>query len=209
MKMIYYAVKSVSTEIKIVLATLSVLLVLPIFAVVVATSSGAAIVGNALAAINPVTKLVELFDPDGNKTAEIELTTNWPAQGYVTDEFGTYQKFRQELGLGTHSGIDIANVMYTPITPFMEGTIVYSDDIDDSACGKNVKIQHEHNITSVYCHMDSTAKIVPTTEVKPGVVIGYMGSTGSSTGPHVHLTTRVYGILVNPRTFLSGEPASN
>ena len=182
---------------------------LPTFAVVVFAASGASLIGDAVAYLNPVTRLVELFDPNGNKIGEVELTTNWPVRGYVTDEFGTHENWRQKLGFGVHSGVDIANRISEPITPFMAGNIVYNDENDDSSFGKSVMIQHEYNITSIYCHLDSTAAIPPTTVVEPGDVIGYLGNTGTSTGPHLHLTNRVYGILVNPRTFLTGNPESS
>ena len=206
MNLIFWVIKSSKTELKIVLATLAVLLILPAFAVVVVASSGVSLIGDALAAINPVTKLVELFDPDGNKVAEIELSVNWPTRGYVSDEFGAHQDFRKKLGLGPHTGIDVSNFSGASITPFMAGTIVWTDTVDDSACGKSVKVRHDYNITSVYCHMSATANLPPGTLVKPGRIIGYVGSTGASTGPHVHMTIRVYGILVNPRTFMVGEP---
>ena len=200
--------RCISVEIKIVFATLAVLLILPIFAVVVFAASGSSLIGDAVAYLNPVTRLVELFDTNGNKIGEVSVTTNWPIRGYVTDEFGTSADWRKKLGLGVHSGVDMSNSIGEPVTPFLEGTIAYNDDTDDSSCGKSVKIQHEYNITSTYCHLDSTAQIPPTTEVEPGKVIGYVGSTGTSTGPHLHLTVRVYGILVNPRTFLEGNPES-
>ncbi len=198
--------RRVSLEIKIVFATIAVLLMLPTFAVVVFAASGSSLIGDAVAYLNPVTRLIELFDPNGNKVGEVEVTTNWPVRGYVTDEFGTSADWRSKLGLGVHSGIDISNVVGEPVTPFLKGTIIYNDETDDSSCGKSVKIQHEFNITSTYCHLVSTAQIPPTTEVEPGDIIGYLGNTGTSTGPHLHLTTSVYGILVNPRTFLEGNP---
>lgn len=208
MNVLIFLIKSTKTELKIVLSTLAALIILPAFSVVVIASSGVSLIGDALAAVNPVTKLVELFDPNGNKIGEVEVTTNWPVRGYVTDEFGTHESWRQKLGLGVHSGIDIANSVGEPVTPFLSGTIIYNDDTDDSSCGKSVKIQHDYNITSTYCHLDSTAQIQPTTEVEPGIIIGYLGNTGTSTGPHLHLSISVYGILVNPRTFLEGEPES-
>ena len=198
--------KNSKFEIKAILITLFVLITLPMVSVVVVASSGIQLVGDALAYVNPVTKLVELFDTEGNKVAEIELTTNWPATGYVSDEFGSTQQWRLDWGLGMHTGIDIANEVGTPITPFMDGSIVYVDNVDDSACGKGVKVRHDHNITSLYCHMSYAEELPEDTPVKPGDVIGYMGSTGASTGPHLHFSTYVYGILVNPRTFMAGEP---
>lgn len=209
MTVLLWLIKNTKTEIKIVLSTLAVLIFLPAIAVVVVAASGVQLVGDALAALNPVTHLVEIFDTEGNVIGEVELTTNWPTRGYISDEFGSHQQFRHDWGLGAHTGIDIANeygYYGEPVTPFMVGTVIYTDSIDDSACGIHIKLQHEFNITSTYCHLSEVENIAPQTEVKPRDVIGYMGSTGASTGSHLHLTTAVYGIAINPRTFLVGEP---
>lgn len=203
-----WLIRKSKTEIKIVLATLAVLIFLPTFTLVVMASSGAAIVSQALAAINPVTHLVDIFDANGNKVQELELSTVWPSTGYVSDEFGTFSASRKEMGLGPHTGIDIANekgMTGSPITPFMAGKVLLAHDVDDNTCGKYVKVDHGHGITSLYCHMEATAT-TKDAEVKPGDVIGYMGSTGASTGPHVHFQIAVYEIPVNPRTFMVGEP---
>ena len=193
-------------ELKIVLATLAVLISLPAISVVVIASSGLSVVSSALVQINPVTKLVEIFDPNGSKVTELQLSTTWPARGYVSSEFGATEPFRSSTG--KHTGIDIANLSNKPgdpVTPFAKGKVTAVHDIDDSLCGKYVKLDHGFNVTSLYCHLDSTAAI-PGTDVSPGDVIGYMGTTGFSTGVHVHLGIFVYGIAVNPRTFLSGQP---
>ncbi len=134
MKLLFWLYRSSSTEFKIVLITLVVLITLPTFTIVVAAASGASIVGNALALVNPVTRLVELFDTNGNKVGDVELSVNWPVRGVVTDEFGTHEQWRTLLGLGVHSGIDIGVKKGTPITPFMVGNILSVDNIDDSSC---------------------------------------------------------------------------
>lgn len=195
-------------ELKIVLATLSILIMLPVISVVVFASSGLALVSETLAAVNPITHLVDIFDPNGNKVDEIEISTVWPTRGYVSDEFGSFGEFRQHLKLGPHSGIDIANeygLIGEPVTPIYEGKVIRVDNIDDSSCGRNVLIQHSYNIKSIYCHL-AVASAVEQTDVKPGDVIGLMGSTGTSTGPHLHLGVYVYDIPVNPRIFMVGEP---
>ncbi len=196
-------------EIKIVLATLAVIIMLPIISVVVFASSGIALVGNALANLNPITHLVDLFDPNGHKIAEVQLSTVWPAKGYISDEFGTFDAFRQELGLGPHTGIDIADnrgrISGDPITPFMEGKVIKVHTKNDNTCGEYVEIQHQYNITSLYCHM-SEPIATENEDVKPGDVIGLEGQTGAATGPHVHFQVMVYGIAVNPRIFMVGEP---
>lgn len=195
-------------EIKIVLATLAVLIMLPVMSVVVIASSGLALVSEALAAVNPITRLVEIFDPNGNKINEIELSTAWPSRGYVSDEFGTHGEFRQHLKLGPHTGIDIANeygLIGEPVTPFYEGKVTKVVKIDDNSCGRSVLIEHAYNIRSIYCHL-ALATAVEQTNVKPGDIIGLMGSSGTSTGAHLHFAAYVYDIPVNPRIFIVGEP---
>lgn len=209
MSWLWWLAKQVKTEIKIVLAALIVFIFLPAITVVVVAASGIQLVGDALVSLNPVTKLVEIFDTNGNKVADLELTTNWPTRGYISDEFGTLDPVRQAMGLGRHTGIDIANsngLIGEPITPFMVGTVIRVDMIDDDACGINVKLRHDHNITSTYCHMSQATNLTLETPVKPGDIIGYMGDTGASTGSHLHFQINVFDTPVNPRIFMVGEP---
>lgn len=208
MTFLVWLYRKTKTELKIVLLTIAILIILPAVAVVVVAASGVSLVGQALAAVNPITHLVEIFDADGNKVHELELSTVWPTTGYVSDEFGTRDQTRVRLGLGAHTGIDIANERKetgTPVTPFMVGKVLRVDDIDNSSCGINILIDHGNGITSLYCHLLATATS-PQADVKPGDIIAYMGSTGTSTGPHLHFQTMVFGIPVNPRTFMVGEP---
>ncbi len=200
--------RKTKTELKIVLLTIAILVILPTVAVVVVAASGVSLVGQALAAVNPITHLVEIFDADGNKIHELEVSTVWPTTGYISDEFGTHDQTRVRLGLGAHTGIDIANErgeIGTPVTTFMMGKVLRIDDKDDSSCGINVLIDHGNGVTSLYCHLSGTAT-KPQSDVIPGDVIGYMGSTGTSTGSHLHFQINVFGIPVNPRTFMVGEP---
>lgn len=195
-------------ELKIVLATLAILIMLPVMSVVVFASSGISLVSAVLAELNPITHIVEIFDPNGNKVSEVQLSTVWPTRGYISDEFGTYGEYRMEHHLGPHTGIDIANeygLIGEPITPFLEGKVIKVDYDGGDNCGIYVKVQHEFNLTSLYCHM-SVALAVEQQQVKPGDIIGLMGSTGASTGPHLHFQINVYDIPVNPRTFMVGEP---
>lgn len=200
--------RKTKTELKIVLATLAILIILPAFSVVVIAASGVKLVGQALAAVNPITHLVEIFDANGKKIHELEVSTVWPTTGYVSDEFGTRDKVRTLLGLGAHTGLDIANErgeIGAPVTPFMVGKVLRVDEKDDSSCGINILVDHGNGITSLYCHLSGTTTSAQS-DVKPGDVIGYMGSTGTSTGSHLHFQTNVFGIPVNPRTFMVGEP---
>lgn len=208
MSFLYWLFRRKNYEMKIIFATLAVLIALPIASVVVVASSGVSIVSTAIAAVNPVTHVVELFDPEGNKIHDVKLDTVWPTKGYISDEFGTHSQGRKDMGFGPHSGIDIANefgVPGEPVTPFAVGKVVKVHSVDDNTCGIYVKVQHDFNITSLYCHL-----LTPTTTegltVAPGDTIGLMGDSGASTGPHLHFQVMVYDIPVNPRTFMVGKP---
>lgn len=203
LKLLVLFAKKVPLESKIVLATLAVLLTLPMVTVVVMASSGIGVVSEALAAVNPVTHEVEVKDASGNIVTKIQATTTWPVCGIVTSEFGT---IRAGI-LGAHTGTDIAangSVIGDPVTPFMEGTV--SQVIDSKVgYGKHIIIDHGYGITSLYGHMSALHASVGQ-RVKPGDVIGFEGSTGLSTGPHVHFEMRVSGLPVNSRIFMIGNP---
>ncbi len=211
MNVVWWLIKSSKTEIKVVLATLAILIILPIMTVVVAASSGIEIVSQTLANLNPITHLVELFDPNGKKVAALPLSTTWPVRGYISDEFGAWEDWRRALGLGPHTGIDIANergVSGNPITPFMDGRVIAIDPEGKGDCGIYVKVQHEYDITSLYCHMLATTVVIGQ-DIKPGDIIGLEGMSGEATGPHVHFQIMLHGIPVNPRLFMVGEPERN
>lgn len=87
----------------------------------------------------------------------------------------------------------------------MVGKVIIADDSEKTGWGKYVVVDHGNSITSLYGHL-SAVNVVKDQEVKPGDIIGLEGSTGHSTGSHVHFEIRVYGVPVNPRVFMVGEP---
>lgn len=194
---------SYKKEITTVLGTLAFILVLPIFAVLTIADSGVSAASDALAALNPVSHMVEVRDSKGNIVAQLQTTTVWPVKGNVTTEFGEPDPPYQTH----HTGIDIADKIGDPITTFMEGTVIQVENNPDNprGYGKYVTISHGNSITSLYGHMSQTNVTIGQT-VKPGDVIGLEGSTGHSTGAHVHFEIRVSDIPVNPRIFMIGDP---
>ncbi len=194
---------SFKTEVKVVLISLVVLLMLPVIAVAAIASSGLTVVSTALAVFNPITHLVEVHDPNGAIIAQLEATTTWPVRGYVSLEFGERSPYQEH-----HTGIDIANPngqVGDPVTTFMAGKVIKADSSGKSGYGKYVTVDHGNNITSVYAHLFEV-KVTEKQDVKPGDIIGLEGDTGHATGPHVHFEIRVYGVPVNPRVFMVGEP---
>lgn len=173
---------------------------MPLIAVIILTQTGINIVSDKLASTNPSTNTVEIHDPTSGKVvATINSPMVWPVKGVVTLEFGQsdipYQIF--------HTGIDIANPqgkVGDDITPFMDGTVTYAGQTA-IGYGKHVIIDNGNNVSSLYGHLDKI-QVFKGQKVKIGDVIGKMGTTGWSTGPHLHFQINVYGIPVNPRTFV-------
>ncbi|MBU1000616.1 M23 family metallopeptidase [Patescibacteria group bacterium] len=183
------------------LAFLLVIL-MPIIGVIVLTQTGLGLVSERLVSLNEATNEVLILNPvDGSVYKTIRGEFFWPVNGITTLEFGElslYQLF--------HTGIDIANPEGKRgdlITPFMPGTVIYSGQIS-WGFGKHVIVDHGNNISSIYAHLDSIWVDVGQ-EVSPGDIIGTEGSTGWSTGPHLHFQINVFGIPVNPRVFLGGS----
>lgn len=183
-------------ELKYVLSVFFIVLMLPILAVILLTQIGINIISDKLVNQNPHTQMIEIRDPvTGNIVKKISPNVVWPTQGKVTLEFGEssiYQPF--------HTGIDIANIKGTPINPAMEGTVIYAGEIF-WGLGKHIIIDNGDNIKTIYAHLDKIY-IYKGQKVNTDYVIGAMGNTGWSTGPHLHFQINIYGIPVNPRVFL-------
>ncbi|TWH46618.1 M23 family metallopeptidase [Sporomusa sp. KB1] len=123
----------------------------------------------------------------------------WPTNGEVTSRFG-WRSSPWGSGSGDwHPGIDIANDIGTPITAAADGTVVNSSWY--GGYGNMVEIDHGNGIVTIYGH-NSQNLVTPGQQVKKGQLIARMGSTGYSTGPHLHYEIRVNGTAVNPSSFL-------
>jgi murein DD-endopeptidase MepM/ murein hydrolase activator NlpD len=126
------------------------------------------------------------------------LPTRKPAQGHFTSGFGVR---RSPFGGGTrmHEGIDIANWSGTPIIATAAGSIVFSGR--KPSYGKTVIIEHGYGLETWYSHADAL-KVRTGDKVRRGQEIALMGTTGRSTGPHVHYEVRVNGIPVDPIPYI-------
>lgn len=198
------AIWSFRRELKFVLFAFLITLLIPVLTVILVANVGLSVVSDKLVTLNPQTNTIEIHDPrTGKVIKDLKITAVWPVSGVVTLEFGQsdfpYQIF--------HTGIDIANPQHQigdPITPFMEGTVIFVGE-SPIGFGKHVIIDHGDNITSLYGHMNAVFA-VNGQKVKPGDVIGLEGESGWATEPHLHFQIDVFGIPVNPRVFLQGNP---
>lgn len=187
-------------ELKVVISAFLLILLLPVIAVIILTQTGINIVSDKLVSLDSITNKVEIHNPISGKVITIiSYPMVWPVKGVITLEFAKpdlpYQLF--------HTGIDIANPegkIGDEITPFMDGVIIYAGQTA-IGYGKHVIIDHGDNVTSLYGHLDKIL-VYKGQKVKIGDIIGKEGSTGWSTGPHVHFQINVFGIPVNPRVFV-------
>lgn len=118
----------------------------------------------------------------------------WPADGTVTSRFGW-----RWGGSDWHPGIDIAADSGTPIMSAADGVVTASGW--NGGYGRQVVVSHGYGITTSYAHNSENAVVVGQ-KVKKGQLVAYMGSSGFSTGPHVHYEIKVNGTAVNPAGFL-------
>ncbi len=96
-----------------------------------------------------------------------------------------------------HTGVDWANRIGTPIIAAGNGTVIKAEW--DSGYGRRIEIQHANGYLTTYSHQSAFARgVVPGVRVRQGQVIGYLGNTGLSTGPHLHYEVLVNGHFVNP-----------
>ena len=123
----------------------------------------------------------------------------WPVSGYITSSYG-YRIYPFEGGgRQFHTGMDIGAPYGTPIRAAMSGRV--SSAGWDDVLGNHVVISHHAGYRTLYGHM-SVIRVKTGAYVGTGERIGDVGSTGLSTGPHVHFTVYKNGVTVNPRSLL-------
>lgn len=145
--------------------------------------------------------LQALRDILAQRQAQARITPSiWPVQGEVTSGFG-WRASPWGYGGDWHPGIDIAVEYGTPVVATADGEVAFSGWY--SGYGKMVQIDHGDGIVTLYGH-NSTLLVEVGQYVHKGQVIAYAGSTGASTGPHVHYEVRLNGTPVNPANYLQG-----
>ncbi len=135
---------------------------------------------------------------DGYNKLLAETPNIWPLHGYVSSPFG-WRPSPFGSGWEFHKGIDICAYYGAPIRATADGTVEYAGW--NGGYGNFVKIYHRDGIETCYGHMEKVATKAGA-HIKKGQVIGYEGSTGLATGPHLHYEIRVNGTAVNPIKYL-------
>ena len=118
-----------------------------------------------------------------------------PIEGRITSRYGVSSSLRKS----THTGLDIAAVQGTDIHVIADGTVTSASY--NGAYGNLVKVDHGNGVETWYAHT-SKMLVKKGNTVKAGDIIAKVGSTGNSTGPHLHLEIRINGEHVNPQNYL-------
>ena len=122
----------------------------------------------------------------------------WPVEGQVTGSFG--ERIDPFNGEGAfHSGVDIGSSFGHPIVAPADGVVTMTDTM--GGYGKTIMISHGNGISTRYGHLSGFA-VTAGQHVQRGEVIGYVGESGRSTGPHLHYEVRINDTPVNPYKYL-------
>ncbi len=115
---------------------------------------------------------------------------SWPDEGLLTQEYGYTAYSKRLYKSGFHNGIDIAAGYGAPIIAAEDGVIKNMGNTDTyclgGAYGRWIAIEHDNNLTTFYAHLSAFGKYKVGDTVKEGGIIGYEGSSGYSTGSHLH-----------------------
>ena len=124
--------------------------------------------------------------------------TIWPVRGRITAGYGyRLSPFTGQREM--HEGLDIAAPFGSPIMATADGIISFVRPL--GSFGNVVFINHGHGLTTFYAHT-SSFRVKEGQSVKRGQIIAYVGSTGRSTGPHVHYEVQANGTTVNPLKYI-------
>jgi murein DD-endopeptidase MepM/ murein hydrolase activator NlpD len=128
------------------------------------------------------------------------IPSGLPVNGYITDGFGPRRNPFSGEGRETHEGLDIAVDFGTPVASTADGLVIYA--APHAGYGNLVILYHSNGITTRYGHL-SRITVEAGQRIKRGEQIGHAGSTGRSTGPHVHYEIRENDQPLDPSRYIS------
>ena len=128
-------------------------------------------------------------------TASLGINLIKPITGTITSRFGSVSSIRS----GAHTGLDIGASSGTPVKVAASGTVVWAGY--KGSLGNLVVVQHSNGVQTYYGHC-SKIYVSSGQTVSQGQTISAVGSTGNSTGPHLHFEIRVNGVAYNPQNYV-------
>ena len=124
-----------------------------------------------------------------------------PVTGRITTQFGLYRYTNGSKTAVRHAGVDIATDLGTPVPASNDGRVVFAGPVIRT--GNSVVIEHGGGLKTYYYHLDSI-DVKPGNMVKQGDIIGKVGTTGYSTGPHLHFEVRLGAYPLSPWELIDG-----
>jgi len=150
--------------------------------------------------VNINQRIDEIFELNGDKIRFMEANPyTMPVSGWVTSDFGI-RKHPLSGSYKMHYGIDIASPVGTPVKAPANGTVVFADY--RGGYGNMVVIDHGFGISTLYGHA-SQLFVKKGEKIKKGDPVAAIGSTGASTGPHLHYEIHVDGVPSDPMAFIA------
>lgn len=149
---------------------------------------------------NKVSKTIkEIEEQEAEKNAIAEINgiklATIPVTGTISSRYGVRSRIRRS----NHTGLDIAATTGTPIKVMADGVVTNASY--SGSYGKLIKVDHGNGVETWYAHT-SKMYVKKGQEVKAGDIIAEVGSTGNSTGPHLHLEIRLNGEHINPQKYV-------
>ncbi len=161
---------------------------------VVSASTVSSTVGSNTAGEEIAAKLYSLYAPYTDEIYWSDLFIQ-PCEGSITTEYGIKRYTNDATTPSRHAGIDIACAEGTPVAASNTGTVLFAGDLQMT--GYTVLIEHGQGVHTVYFHMSGLNCAAGDT-VTRGDTIGYVGSTGFATGPHLHFEMMVGSVALSP-----------
>lgn len=139
------------------------------------------------------------------KVPVTDNAVNWyhpPLKGklHISSKFGHRRNPFGAKASEHHNGIDLSAKAGTPIYAMLPGEVAHIGY--DSRSGNYIKLRHG-NFTVSYCHLIRKPKISVGSKIFPGQTVAHVGSTGRSTGPHLHITLKRNGRVIDPAILLN------
>lgn len=135
---------------------------------------------------------------------DTDLAFILPAEGELAGRFGVRRFFNGEPR-SPHSGLDVVVKRGTPVRASAQGVVLAVDEYFFN--GKTVFVDHGNGLITLYCHLDRI-DVQPGVTVSKGQQIGLSGMTGRASGPHVHWSVVLNGVMVDPELFIPAKHPS-
>ena len=156
----------------------------------------------AVREIETIQKLKRHWREVNDNANDSDSTFVLPAAGRLASRFGLRRFFNGEPR-APHSGLDLAVARGTPIKASAHGKVLATDDYFFN--GKTVFIDHGNGLISMYCHLERI-DVQAGDSVDQGQPIGRSGMTGRASGPHLHWSVVLNGVMVDPELFVTANP---